>query len=116
NLAPGTWRHHLQQAGARMEAIELIVTALRTGAATVADDTASAPVRDAYAALTAQLRTRLTDGETMLATWEDSPQTDETELAAALTAAGADRDRGVLTAAQAVMSVADEPGWRAGRY
>jgi hypothetical protein len=37
-------------------------------------------------------------------------------LGAELAAAGADRDEGILTEAEAVMSVADAPGWRAGKY
>jgi hypothetical protein len=53
------------------------------------------------------------DAELLLARYEESPQPGEGQLAAELAEAGADVDEGLLTAAQAVMSIADEPGWRA---
>jgi hypothetical protein len=102
-----------------MDPVTLILTALAAGAAARADDTESWPVKDAYAGLTGQLRTRLAgreDGELMLARYEQAPQEWQGQLAAELAAAGADQDDGLVTAAQAVMSVADAPGWRAGRY
>jgi hypothetical protein len=67
----------------------------------------------------AQLRMRLagrSDGEAALARYEESAQGWEAALGAELAAAGADRDEGILTEAEAVMSVADAPGWRAGKY
>lgn len=98
-----------------MDPIALILAAL----AAAAGDTAAAPVRDAHAALMAQLRMRLAGqagGEAALASYERSAQGWEATLGAELAAAGADRDKGLLTEAQAVMSVADAPGWRAGKY
>jgi hypothetical protein len=97
-----------------MDPVTLILTALTAGA----KDTASSPVKDAYAGLMAELKTRLAgrDGERVLARYQENPQTWESQLAAELTAAGADRDEGLVTSAQALMSVADEPGWRAGKY
>jgi hypothetical protein len=98
-----------------MDPIALIMAALAAGAG----HTAAAPVRDAHAALMAQLRMRLAgraDGEAALARYEESAQGWEAALGAELAAAGADRDKGILTEAEAVMSVADAPGWRAGKY
>lgn len=102
-----------------MDPVMLILTALAAGAAATAGDTASGPVQDAYAGLAAQLRTRLAgreDGEQLLARYERAPQAWQGQLAAELAAAGAGSDEGLVTAAQAVMSVADAPGWRAGKY
>jgi hypothetical protein len=98
-----------------MDPIALILAALVAGA----EDMAAAPVRDAHAALLAQLRMRLAsraDGEAALARYEESAQGWEAALGAELAAAGAAGDEGLLTEAQAVMSVADAPGWRAGKY
>lgn len=102
-----------------MDPVTLILTALAAGAAATVGDTASGPVQDAYAGLMAQLRTRLADrqdGERLLARYHEAPQALQGQLAAELAAAGAGRDEGLVTAAQAVMSVADAPGWRAGKY
>jgi hypothetical protein len=97
-----------------MEPVTLILTALAAGAS----DTASPAVKDAHAGLKAELRTRLEgrEGEEAVARYEDAPQTWESRLAAELAAAGADRDEGLVRSAQALLSVADEPGWRAGKY
>jgi hypothetical protein len=98
-----------------MNPIALILTALTAGA----KDTADAAVRDAHAALMAQLTMRLAgraDGEAALAGYAESPQRCEAALRAELAAVGADADQGLLTSARAVMSVADAPGWRAGKY
>lgn len=98
-----------------MDPIALILAALAAGAG----DTASPPVRDAHAALMAQLRMRFAgraDGEAALARYEESAPGWEAALAAELAAAGADEDEGLRTEAQAVMSVADAPGWQAGKY
>lgn len=97
-----------------MDPIELILAALSAGAG----DT-SPMVTDAHAALMAQLRMRYADradGEAALARYEESAPGWEAALGAELTAADADGDEGLLTAAQAVMSVADAPGWQAGKY
>lgn len=102
-----------------MDPVTLILTALAAGATATAAETASAPVKDAHAGLKAQLRTRLAGrekGERALARYATAPQAWEGRLTAELAAVDAGRDEGVVTAAQAVMSVADAPGWRAGKY
>ena len=97
-----------------MEPIALILAAVTAGA-----EDAAAPVRDAHAALMAQLRMRFAGraaGEAALARYEESEPGWEAALGAELAASGADADEGLLAEAQAVMSVADAPGWRAGKY
>lgn len=98
-----------------MDPIGLILAALAAGAG----DTADAAVRDAHAALLAQLKILLADradGEAALAGYAQSAQGSEARLRTELAAVGADADEGLLTSARAVMSVADAPGWQADKY
>ena len=102
-----------------MEPVTLILTALGAGAALGVKDTASAAVKDAYEGLKALAKKRLAcrkDGELVLARYEEAPDTWEVLLAAKLAAVGADADADLVTAAQAVMHLADEAGMRAGKY
>ena len=52
----------------------------------------------------------------MLAEHQAAPQTWEAPLAAELSAVGADGDADLVAAAQALMSLIDEAGSRAGKY
>ena len=102
-----------------MDPITLIVTALAAGAALGVKDTASSAVKDAYAGLKALVRKRLAgrpDAEVMLARHERAPQTWQAPLLAELGEAGADRDRDLVAAAQALMNLVDAAGARAGKY
>ena len=102
-----------------MDPITLIVTALAAGAALGVKDTASSAVKDAYAGLKALVRKRLAgrpDAEVVLARHEQAPQTWQAPLTAELGEAGADQDPGLVAAAQALMSLVDEAGARAGKY
>jgi hypothetical protein len=102
-----------------MDPVTLIVTALAAGAALGLKDTASAAVTDAYEwlkALTAKRLAGRTDGELMLARHAEAPAAWEASLTAELAAAGADRDRDLVGAAQALMKLADEAGFRRGKY
>ena len=102
-----------------MEPITLIVTALATGAAAGLTDTMTAAVHDAYLSLKKLVRRRLgsrADGELVLARHAEAPRTWEGPLAAELSAAGADADSDLVQAAQALMRLADEVGYRAGKY
>jgi hypothetical protein len=102
-----------------MDPVELIVTALATGAALGATDTASSAVRDAYSGLMALARKRLggrPDGELVLARHEQVPDTWRAPLEAELDQAGAGHDSGLVAAAEALMRLADEGGARAGKY
>lgn len=103
-----------------MDPLTLIVMALTAGAAQRLKDTgASAAEEEAYETLKALVRRRFgdrMDAELMLARHAEAPETWETRLAAELTAAGADNDAELLTAAQTLLSLADEPAARAGKY
>jgi RIP homotypic interaction motif len=103
----------------RMDTVTLIVTALAARAASALQDGASAAVKDAYARLTALVRKRFADrprGELVLAEHHAAPQTWEAPLAAELSAAGAEGDADLVTAAQALMRLVDEAGSRSGKY
>jgi len=102
-----------------MDPITLIVTALVAGAAAGMTDTASSAVKDAYAGLKALVGKRLAgrpDAELVLARHAEAPTTWEGPLAAELSAAGADTDPGLVQAARALMRLADESGYRTGKY
>jgi hypothetical protein len=102
-----------------MDPVTLIVTALAAGAVLGLTDTSSAAVKDAYAWLKALAAKRLagrTDGALLLARHAEAPAAWEGSLNTELAAAGADRDRDLIGAAQALMKVADEAGFRRGKY
>jgi hypothetical protein len=102
-----------------MDPVMLIVTALAAGAATGATESATSAVKDAYAGLRALVRKRLAgrpDAELVLAGHETSPETWQAPLVAVLGEAGAEHDRDLVAAAQALMSLVDGAGVRAGKY
>ena len=102
-----------------MDPVTLILTALAAGAALGVKDTESSAVMDAYARLKALVKMRLAerrDGELVLARYEQAPQTWTSPLAAELTAVEAGADAELVAAAQALMTLADEAGSRAGKY
>lgn len=98
-----------------MDPITLIVAALAAGAAAGVQGTAASAVKDAYAGLKALVKKRFAgrpDAELILARHERAPQTWQAPLAAELSEAGADRDRDLLAAAQALMDLVDRAGSR----
>ena len=102
-----------------MDPVTLIVTALAAGAALGIKDAASSGVKDAYTGLKALVRKRLggrPDGELVLAKHEQAPEIWRAPLMAELDQAGADRDPGLVGAAEALMRLVDEAGARAGKY
>jgi hypothetical protein len=102
-----------------MDPVTLIVTALAAGAASALQDGASAAVKDAYARLKALVSKRFAGrakAELVLAEHRAAPQTWGKPLAAELFAAGAESDADLVAAAQALMSLVDEAGSRAGKY
>ena len=102
-----------------MDPVTLIVTALAAGAASALQDGTAAAVKDAYARLKALVTRRFAGrakAELVLAEHEAAPQTWEKPLAAELSAAGAEGDADLVAAAQALMSLVDEAGSRAGKY
>ena len=102
-----------------MDPVALIVTALAAGAASALQDGTSAAVKDAYARLKALVTRRFAGrakAELVLAEHQAAPQMWEKPLAAELSAAGSERDADLVAAAQALMSLVDEAGSRAGKY
>ena len=91
-----------------MDPITLIVTALAAGVAQGVTDTASAAVKDAYARLKARVKKRLGDGpdaELVLAKHERAPETWQAPLMAELAESGAEGDRDLIAAAQALLDL-----------
>jgi hypothetical protein len=102
-----------------MDPITLIVTALAAGAALGAQDTVSAMVKDAYAGLKALVKKRLggrPGGELVLAEHEQAPETWQAPLMAELAESGADSDRDLIAAAQALLDLVGGPEGRTGKY
>jgi len=102
-----------------MDPVTLIVTALAAGAASALQDGTSAAVKDAYVRLKALVTRRFAGrakAELVLAEHQAAPQTWEKPLAEELSAVGAESDADLLAAAQALMSLVDEAGSRAGKY
>jgi tetratricopeptide (TPR) repeat protein len=102
-----------------MDPITLILTALAAGAASGMQESASAAVKSAYAHLRTVVKRHLSgrpSGEVALAEYEANPEVWELPLAAQLEAAGAGREVDLVAAAQALMSLIDEAGSRAGKY
>jgi hypothetical protein len=102
-----------------MDPITLIVLALAAGATAGLQAVASSAVTDAYASLKSLVKKRLAgqqDGEMVLNRYESAPQVWEAPLAQELTNAGAADDSELIAAAQAIMTLTDEAGHRAGKY
>jgi hypothetical protein len=104
-----------------MDPITLIVKALTAGAtfglegtqaSTVKEDTEASPVKDAYKALKALVRTRFADrpdAELVLTRYEQAPEAWEAQLAVQLTTIGAGNDAELLKAAQTLMRLVERP-------
>jgi hypothetical protein len=102
-----------------MDPITVIVTALAAGAALGVQDTAAGAIKDAYASLKALVMKQFAGrmaGELVFARHEDDPQTWQEPLKKELVEVGADRDIDLVAAAQALMSLVDAVGSRAGKY
>ncbi len=102
-----------------MDPVTLIVTALAAGAASALQEGASSAVKDAYTRVTALVKRRFASrpkAELVLAEHQAAPQTWEAPLAAELSAVGADGDADLVAAAQALITLVDEAGSRAGKY
>jgi len=102
-----------------MDPVTLIVTALAAGAASALQEGASSAVKDAYTRVTALVKRRFASrpkAELVLAEHQAAPQTWDAPLAAELSAVGADGDADLVAAAQALITLVDEAGSRAGKY
>jgi hypothetical protein len=79
----------------------------------------SAMVKDAYAGLKALVKKRLGGGpgaDLVLAKHEQAPETWQAPLMAELARTGADGDRDLIAAAQALLDLIGEAGGRTGKY
>jgi len=102
-----------------MDPITLIVIALAAGAALGAQETVSAMIKDAYSGLKALARKRLGGGpgaELVLAKHEQAPETWQAPLMAELAETGADGDRDLILAAQALLDLISKAEGRTGKY
>ncbi|MFI6338225.1 hypothetical protein [Streptomyces sp. NPDC050535] len=102
-----------------MDPVTLIVAALAAGAASGSKETAAAVVKDAYAGVKALAWRRLADrhdGTLVLERHQEAPDTWEAPLTAELLEAEADRDQELLAAAQKLLSLVDESGYKGGKY
>ena len=102
-----------------MDPATWIVTALVAGGGLGLKDAASSAITDAYNGLKGLVRRKLAgrpDGELVLARHEQDPEVWEKPLAQELTAAGADDDPDLVSAAQALMRLVDAAGSAAGKY
>ncbi len=91
-----------------MEPITLILTALATGAAAAAKDTASQAVKDGYAGFKALVQRRFAkrpEAEMALTQYEEKPKVWEAPLKDALAETGADKDQEVLQLAQQLLKL-----------
>ena len=89
-----------------MDPVTLIVTALVAGAAAGAKDTATAAIKDAYAAFKSLIKKRFTGnaaGELALEKHEKSPEAWTPALKEEIASAKLDEDGEVLAAAQALL-------------
>ncbi|NEC68882.1 hypothetical protein [Streptomyces sp. SID9727] len=94
-----------------MTEVDLVVAALAAGTSAGLMDTASAAVRDAYDALRAAVRRRLSPrGGQVLDAEEREPGVWETQLREELIASGADRDQELLAAVQEFRALVHSEG------
>jgi len=113
------WRYYYVNEVIWVDPITLIVTALAAGAALGVQGTASAMVTDAYAGLKALVKKRLGGGpgaELVLARHEQAPETWQAPLMTELAGTGADRDRDLIAAAEALLDLVSEAKGEAGKY
>jgi RIP homotypic interaction motif len=108
-----------------MDPITLIVSALAAGASAGTVDELQDEVKDRIKAAYGKLRDLLgrrfreagtPNAEGTLADYEDDPETYQKGLSKKLTAAGADTDAGILSAAQALLDLVGKQGLTAGKY
>lgn len=102
-----------------MDPVTLIVGALAAGAVKGAGATATAAVKDAYAALKTALATRFTERQmpvAILDEHEEDPETYEKPLAKKIRQSYAADDPRIVELAQALMRLMDDQGTLGGKY
>ena len=102
-----------------METTSLILTALATGAAAAAKDTASQAIKDAYTGLKDLIRKHFTDkpeAEMALTQHEKKPEIWQEPLKDALSVTGANQDEEIIRQAQQVMKLVNPQQASQGKY
>jgi hypothetical protein len=99
-----------------IESVDFVLAALAAGAGAGLTDTASAVVKDSYAALKARVTRALGGRSEEVDEQVDAPVERQQELREALVAAGADGDPELVAAARAMLEAADPQGARVGKY
>jgi hypothetical protein len=102
-----------------MDPTTVIVTALATGAAAAAKETAGEVIKDAYHGLKALIQRKFADkpeADSILAKHAEKPAVWEAPLKEALAEVAADRDAAILTAAQQLMALIDPQQAATGKY
>ena len=102
-----------------MDPVTLIVTALVSGAAAAAKDTASEAIKDAYGALKGLIARRFSgkpDAELALTKHEEKPEVWDAPLRDALVEAGLEKDSEAVKLAQLLMMRLDPDQAKAGKY
>jgi hypothetical protein len=102
-----------------VDPVTLIVGALAAGALKGAGETATVAVTDAYTALKTAVASRFAERQlsaTVLAEYEDDPDTYEKPLAKKIQQTGAGEDPRIVELAQVLMRLMDQDGARSGKY
>lgn len=102
-----------------MDPISLILTALTTGAAVGAKDTASSAIKDTYNGFKALIRRKFGDQPKALSTltdYEDDPETYEKPLRKVLSASRLDQDEEIVAAAGHLMTLIQPQQAAMGKY
>jgi hypothetical protein len=102
-----------------MDPVTVIVTALASGAAAAAQETATAAIKDAYQGLRALIQRKFAGhpaAELTLTKHADTPAVWEAPLKEALTDVAADRDEAIITAAQQLLALINPQEAAKGTY
>lgn len=102
-----------------MDPMSLILTALLTGAGTVAKDTAGEAVKDAYQGLKTLIQRKFAEkpeAELALQKHEEKPEVWKEPLKDGLAETQADKDEEIVLAAQKLMSLVDPERARQGAF
>jgi hypothetical protein len=102
-----------------MDPVTVIVTALASGAAAAAQETATAAIKDAYQGLRALIQRKFAGqpaADLALTQHADKPEVWEAPLKEVLTDVAADRDDAIITAAQALLTLTNPPEAASGTY
>jgi hypothetical protein len=102
-----------------MDPVTVIITALASGAAAAAKETAAEAIKDGYQGLRALIQRKFAGqpaAELALTQHADKPQVWEAPLKEALTDVAADRDEAIITAAQRLLALVNPQEAEKGTY